>query len=567
MANWVDVPDDHPTQGAAPGSEGKWQDVPSQPQDQTWGQWAGDVAQTWTQGMVLDPIEKAGQVAEHIPGPIGRAATEAGKALPSWLQDYLTRSQQVAGQHPWARTAANILPWVLAPGVGEGFAAQAAMGALAGLAQPLDPKDPNYWSDLSNQGFGGALLGGAGGQLANYLNRLHAGNMAQRSTDQLQQQLIERTPERTNLNMLQGIYQWIGRPAPRELTPEAAGQAVRDVGDRLNQIYSRMAFDPNTPEWLATANRVRQEVEPLLRQNPQLQEQWNRVLADRGVMPAFRAEPAATPPVSGVSGMRPSTIVGPDGKPLMLPETRTQGPMGTRSGSLSGQQLTSLMSDLRRLGGYYHDLAGSERQFSAMYNSMAKGIDDLRAAINSRLGRDFPQQAADLQRANSAYHWGMNLMKSWRPSNQFRPTAPQIAQTAQSRVGPMTYSSQRYYPLVRQYLEQESEMGRGGPPGWRVQPPQARPTNRAGQAAAAMTAHGLAHAAGVPGPLRRFVTEAGRELGRGAGAAGSRVGREVGGRPAALGTSAGQAVGAPPLTELVVTPSGSHWEDVPDEQR
>lgn len=294
-----------------------------------------DYGQAAIQGGVLDPLEKVGQMAEHLPDWLGGGlARRAGSALSSipFVSETMRQGQESAQRHPWVRTAGNILPWLAVPGFGEGrlagLAADAAIGTLGGVTQPLDPKDPNYWRDVGLQGLlGGALGGGLGqvtrgaaaartaqqGRQAAFDAATQARNAAeqraerigrfnqavtksnkskqtayrtaqraqaqqtylQRAAAQAAKQAQEAIPAQTTLNWWRETLTPIGEQAraPTRVTPETSAQVRKIVGDRLNKVRQQMLVNPDDATLGEDLAATQVETEGRL-SNQAMRDQW-----------------------------------------------------------------------------------------------------------------------------------------------------------------------------------------------------------------------------------------------------------------------------------------------------
>lgn len=465
---------------------------PAKPTDDVLGT-AGDIAESFGQGAVLDPLEKVGQMAQHLPGALGRGAQAIGASLPDWLQRATAHAQAAGARHPWARTAGNIAPWLAVPGAG--LAADVALGTAGGLLQPMDPSNPNYWRDVMGQGVLGGAAGGALGGLGRWI------------TSAAQQ------PTRAVLNLLQRAYRETGLGgAPTAITPQTAVAARREIGQRLGQIYTQMSFNPMDRAWMVAARDIRNRISGMIA-DPAQRARWEQSFMDDAVRPAFQSE-------AGVTGA-----------------------------PLTGEKLHQLVSALSGEANAFRQEAQRGGAQAKTWTQMAQGMRQILNSVERQIDMANPALGAARRGAERGYQFADVVYRAGNASNRWTPSADQLASAWERKVGKPEYAGPRF-GRSKAMLERE----RDATPRTR-----AGPLEDLGRHAIAGT---LSHAVGLPfiaGPVARLASRSPRTRRAIAG---------VGSRPGAVGATTGRQSVAPfpgwaggKLQDLVVTPSGAHWQD------
>lgn len=468
----------------------------------------------------------------------------------------------------------------------------ATRSTLPAVLQPTNTNDPNFWSTKGWQALLGTGLGETFQQIARVAgiplarraaedkaaanaekvqqaaDRLNQQNQLQYRAAQVQHAADEAkrldVPRQATQGVLNDARGLIGlRPLEYNLTRETAPQALRDVGGELDKLYGQMSFDPNQGGWLASANRIQQDIQSRLRQDPRAQALWEQVFQDKAFMPGLRAEAGVRPPVRGVA---PGTVRSPTGQSFAqrsLPTGEVQGALGSRSGPVSGDQLARMMSVLTKAQQRF----GLEAQKGGggVYRDMAEGLSRMRQSIEQQLDRNFPALAKQRRLANQAYFLTSRVMDAIDVHGIATPEALQKAFKAAE--GDTRFGTDKTYADIKDRLEQQhrehtTPIDAPTPP---TPVKGVKPATRSGSALpGAAATHMAAHF--VPGGhmSRMIAREILRQGGRSVtdpllkGAAGL---RRVGPPAAAVG---GQVVSKP--QELVVTPRGAHWQDVPAQE-
>lgn len=441
------------------------------------------------QGTLLDPAEKVGQMAEHLPGALGRGARYVGAHLPQGLQDYLEEHRQMGERHPWLRTIGN-LTGALAIPAGRGVVGNTVAGAVGGVTQPLDPNDANYWRDVGLQGgLGGTVGAGLGAVARSVANRAQA-------------------ESRAALNVFQRIYNemGLGQYAPKTITPQTAAQVRQTVGQRLGQIYQHLTFNPLDPAWRGQADAIFHRVFNAIT-DPALRQRWYDVFRSEAARPAFFAEPGRV------------------GVPL------------------TGDKLHQLVSGLSGEASNFGREAARGMADSKVWNMMSNGLRQITQSIETQIDRAAPSAIGAARRgAKRAYELADGMVRSSNAGNRWTPSASRIASTLEQKAGKTAYAGPRFGG-VKRMLERErdaAEKAAKGPgTAARLGGHAARiPGMIAGYEAGKMVGHPLAGAL------------AGGELAHAAARAAPKAAAIAGRRPGVAGAVAGQGVRIP---EIVVT--------------
>lgn len=442
------------------------------------------------QGTLLDPAEKVGQMAEHLPGALGRGARYVGANLPSGLQSYLDEHRQMGERHPGYRLGGNMTGAFMLPGSGKTLAGDAATGTVGGVTQPLDPNDANYWRDVGLQGLLGGTVGAGLGAVAR--------SVANRATD----------ASRAALNVFQRIYNemGLGQYAPKTITPQTAAQVRQTVGQRLGQIYQHLTFNPLDPAWRGQADAIFHRVFNAIT-DPALRQRWYDVFRSEAARPAFFAEPGRV------------------GVPL------------------TGDKLHQLVSGLSGEASNFGREAARGMADSKVWNMMSNGLRQITQSIETQIDRAVPPAIGAARRgAKRAYELADGMVRSSNAGNRWTPSASRIASTLEQKAGKTAYAGPRFGG-VKRMLERErdaAEKAAKGPgTAARLGGHAARiPGMIAGYEAGKMVGHPLAGAL------------AGGELAHAAVRAAPKAVAVAGRRPGLAGAVAGQGVRIP---EIVVT--------------
>lgn len=241
-------------------------------------------------------------------------------------------------------------------------------------------------------------------------------------------------PEQTT----RGVYQYVQGlmkqagfddfKAPASLDFRTAAKTQQEVGQRLASIYDKMHFDPNEAGWLPNAQAIRDQISQALRNSPLLQDQWNEIFADKAIIPAFHTEAGALPGATGIGGTLASETsrVMPGAPPVtqMRNVPMQQGPMGARSGPITGQQLNDFVSKLSAFANKYGRLSQDNVPEAGLYRRMAQGLHDLSDSVQQQIdGRD-PELGAQRQAASTAYRVASRLEDTSKATRRgvFKPS-------------------------------------------------------------------------------------------------------------------------------------------------
>lgn len=470
-----------------------------------------DYLGSYIQGTVLDPIEKAGEMAEHLPGGMGRAARSAGKALGDMpfyipgtgprqtLRDYVQQHKKLGEDYPITRFGGNVSGALMLPGKSKGVVGDAILGGIGGVLQPLDENDPNYWRDVGIQLGGGGLMGSIFGAAA------RGGEAAGRAAKNVYQHIYD---------TLEGVVG--SKAAPKTITPATASAVRNEVGERLAQIYDQMAFNPNTAGWLPRMIQIRDQVRNSI-VDPAIRERWESVFTNEVFRPIF--QPMAT---------------------------------STRAPWISGQPLHQLMSHLSGEVNSFFNEARKGGANAMMWNQMARGLQQLHQGVGAIIDTANPAMGALRRQANEAYQWADVMWRQSKAGNRWIPPPKQIDVAAERKFGSTNYTApgSRHEP-VRQMLDKEGKRA-------------AKANERGGALHEAVRIPGMI--VGYEGgkmfghPLEGAII--GSSLAR-ASVPAVRKGAELAGRkPGAVGAAMGELTRG---EEFLTTPRGAKWR--PDEER
>lgn len=481
-------------------------------------------------------IQRAAPWIERLLKPAGRVATRS--TLPAVLQPTNTRDPDF-----W-----NTKLWQAITGTGIGEALQ-QLGRVAGV--PL-----KKWAAEDKRAANEAKLQQRVAQLNQQNERTYRAAQVQHEADVARQLDMPRQATQDVLNDARGL---IGlRPLQLSMTRQTAPQALREVGQELDRLYGKMSFDPNQGGWLRSAARIQADIRNRLRQDPRAQALWEQVFQDKAFMPGLRAEAGAGAPVMGVAPgvVRPPVGTGPGFAQRSLPTGEVQGPLGTRSGPISGEQLARMMSVLTKAQQRF----GLEAQQGGgvIYRDMADGLRQMRQSIERQLDAKFPTLAQHRQLANQAYFLTSRVMDAVDVHGSATPEA--LLKAFKSAEGDTRFGTDKRYADIKDRLERQHREHTT-----KLDPPKApvtikgQPATQSSPGMPGAAAHIAAHF--VPGgPTSRMIArEILRQGGRGVAEPalrGAARARRLGPPASAV---AGQAVSQP--QELVVTPKGAHWED------
>lgn len=462
----------------------------------------------------------------------------------------------------------------------------ATRSTLPAVLQPTDTQDPNFWSTkgwqaLLGTGLGEALqqIGRLAGkplqrwaaqdaadagtqraqQAADRLNqqnqRVYKAAQVQHAADEAKRLDVPRQATQSLLNDARGL---IGlRPLEYSLTRESAPQALREVGQELDRLYGRMSFDPNRGGWLQGAARIQRDIRSRLRQDPRAQALWDQVFQDSAFMPGLRAEAGARPPVTGRA---PATVRSQAGQNFRVqsPTGDVQGPLGTRSGPISGNQLARMMSVLTKAQQRFG--LEAQRGGGGVYRDMADGLRQMRDSVERQLDAAFPQLAEQRRLANQAYFLTSRVMDAVDVHGMATPE--KLLQAFKSAEGDTRFGTDKRYAdikdrLERQHREHTTPIDAPKPPVTVKGPGQ--PATRSDPRLPGAAVHAASHL--VPGGhmSRMVAREVLRQGGRSLAEPGLRQVSRLKRLGPPVSAAAGQAVSQP--QELVVTPQGAHWED------
>lgn len=281
----------------------------------------------------------------------------------------------------------------------------------------------------------------------------YRGAQVQQQVDEGKRLDLPRQATQSLLNDARGL---IGqRPLEMNLTRESAPQVLREVGGELDRIYRQMSFDPNQSGWLRTAQRVQQDIATKLRQDPNAQALWERVFQGKAFMPGLRAEAGARAPVAGVAPgvVRPPVGIGPGFTQRSLPTGELQGPMGTRSGPISGDQLSMLMSRLTRAQQEFG--LAAQKGGGEIYRSIADGMRTMRESIEGQLDAKFPALAEQRQLANQAYFLTHRVMDAIDVHGVATPE--QLLNAFKSAEGDTRFGIDKRYADIKDRLEAQHQ--------------------------------------------------------------------------------------------------------------
>lgn len=366
--------------------------------------YVGDRLGAFIQGTLLDPAEKVGQMAEHLPGALGRGARYVGANLPSALTSYLDEHRQMGERHPGYRLGGNLTGAFMLPGGGRTLAGDVAIGTGGGVLQPLDPNDPSYWRDVGLQGALGGSLSGAFGAATR-----GAGATA-----------------RAAKNVYQHIYDTLeGRAstrAPQTITPNTATQVRNEVGGELGRIYQQMMFNPNTAGWLPSLIQMRDRVMNTL-VDPAMRARWASVFTNQVFRPMF--QPSAT---------------------------------STRAPWISGTLLHQMMSHLSGETNAFFREARKGGANAMMWNQMARGLQQAQRGVEAQLDAAFPALGAARRRANEAYQWADVMWRESHAGNRWVPPPTQLDRAAERKFGSTAYTAPGgRHTGVREMLGKEAQ--------------------------------------------------------------------------------------------------------------
>lgn len=277
----------------------------------------------------------------------------------------------------------------------------------------------------------------------------YAAAQAQHAAEEARRLDMPRQAVQSLLNDARGL---IGlRPLEYNATRAAAPQVLREVGGELDRVYRQMSFDPNQGGWLANAQRVQRDIAQRLRQDPRAQALWQEVFQDRAFMPGLRAEAGAGAPATGVA---PATVRGPGGQSFRVRSTPTgevQGPLGTRSGPVSGDQLARMMSALTK--GQQRFGLEAQRGGGAVYRDMAEGLARMRQSVERQLDARFPALAEQRRLANQAYFLTSRVMDAIDVHGAATPE--QLLKAFKDAEGDTRFGTDQRYADIKDRLEQQ----------------------------------------------------------------------------------------------------------------
>ena len=399
-------PQSGPWSGYGPGQTPQTQTTTQQPDQSSSGSaldTAKEYGETLLQGAVLDPFQKVGQMAQHLPGRLGATAREmASDPLPNWLQNIFTQSKQAADRHPVVRTLANIAPW-LAAGGGSGALVDAAMGAVGGMTQPLDPSDPHYWRDVMGQG----VIGGVAGGTLGALGRGIADRAAQIT--------------RPVLNLIGRAYREAGLSgAPTAITPQTAVQARRAIGQQLGRIYDQMSFNPMNLPWMTQARTIRNTISGAIA-DPAQRMRWEQSFMDDAIRPAFQSQ-------AGVTGA-----------------------------PLTGDKLHQLVSALSGEANVFRQEAQRGGAQAKTWTQMAQGMRQILNSVERQIDMANPALGAARRGAERGYQFADVVYRAGNAGNRWTPSAEQLASTWERKVGKAEYAGPRY-GRAKAMLERERDI-------------------------------------------------------------------------------------------------------------
>lgn len=466
----------------------------------------------------------------------------------------------------------------------------ATRSTLPAVLQPTNTQDPNFWSTKGWQALLGTGLGeilqqasrlagkplqrwaaqdaaDAGTQRAqqaadrlNQRNELaYRGARAQHQADEAKRLDVPRQATQDVLNDARGL---IGlRPLEYNLSHETAPQALQEVGQELNRIYGQMSFDPNRSGWLANAQRVQQDIRNRLRQDPRAQALWDEVFQDSAFMPGLRAEAGARPPVTGRA---PATVRSRAGQNFRVqsPTGESQGPLGSRSGEVSGDQLTRLMSTLTKAQQKFG--LEAQRGGGGVYRDMADGLSRMRQSIEQQLDARFPELAEHRRLANQAYFLTSRVMEAIDPHGIATPE--QLLTAFKNAEGDTRFGTDQRYGDIKRRLQQQ-HLHHTTPLTPPTQPvpvrgpgqPAAQPSGLPG-AAAHLATHFVPGGHATRAVARELLRQGGRSVAE-LPLRGVRAARRAG-PPASA--AAGQRESEP--QELLVTPKGARWRPAQEDK-
>lgn len=462
----------------------------NKPAPEDFGSTGANFAAGFGQGL-LNPIEGAGEMIEHIPY-IGPAL---GSVVPQGVRDAANRFRERAESTTAGNVgefAGNVLPFLFQPELGLARAAGTIgrvpgflgrvfeRGTLPATLEPVPQAPPpkrgaptpdDFWKQKGWQAALGTAIGapfeavasGLGGiaersgarqRAAQAAERAHAQAVAQatadhaaaltahetgtleRAAEQAARQTAagarrEGIPNETTLRWYKETLDRIGRgaDAPTAVTPEAGARVQKLVGDRLNEIIGRMQLDHGDPAFADRLTAIRDDV---MRELPEsAQTRFYKPPPERDL-----ASPIIDP-VTGKPFPRSTRVVGTEGKPTGDWVRTVMEPLA--KGELKGRDLTNYIS---RLGARAEELARQARtvpqdqraELLAMSNAYRQ-VED--AVIGHAAGS--PEDKLALEQARKAYSMWSIGNDAGRASQGGRMTPEQLIRTISRRMGEARY--------------------------------------------------------------------------------------------------------------------------------
>lgn len=559
------------------------------PAPQDFGSTGANLAAGAAQGL-LNPVEGAAQLAEHLPYVGGVVRSVIPQGLRDWAKNFQSRAESTTAGRV-GEFAGNVAPFLFQPELGVARAASAApylgrtLGFLGRLAErgtlpaslepvPEQPKPSgkmvapdDFWTQKLHQAEVGTAVGAPFEAVASGLGALtgrrvaqqqatqqaaqsaaaqHAaavaahqtGTLARAAEQQAAQQakaVKEGIPKETTLRWYKETLDRIGLgdQAPTAVTPEAGARVQKLVGDRLNDIIGRMQLDHNDPAFTERLSTIRDEVMHELPESAQNkfykvppEEPESPLLVDQYGRPFSRRTRTGEPPKP--SGDWVKTVIEP-----------------LEKGELKGRALTDYIS---RLGARAEELARSARtvpqdQRAEMYamSNAYRQVED--AVIGHAAGS--PEDKLALEQARKAYSMWSIGNDAGRAAQGGAMTPQQLIRTLSRRMGEARYKqalADAKHPdsaLYNWVQRQQERLAEKPPP---VRPasavprhpgklatPNAPPEGQLGQHAANALAHmALWHAPGVGHAAYWFGRPFVHALTRRAGPAISRAGNRLG---------------------------------------
>jgi hypothetical protein len=412
--------------------------------------------------------------------PIDQAATLLAKAFPSQAPSVAAANQAgadaekesglpgVAGKV--AEFAGSMVPLAAAtPGaIGTSMLARlgsgAATGAVSGALNPVDPNDPNFWSQTGHNALVGGLAGGATPIALGAAARVVNPNAVDR-TALLREAGVSPTVGQTLGGTAGSIEQKLSSwPIVGDLIRSGQSRAL-DQFDRgaLNQALQPIG------EQLETNKMGR---DALLEMSNKIDNAWTAAIPQT----AGQFDPQLMSEIQNLRTMAQSTARGPQFDNVLKSQIFDNiSPAGVMSGD-AFKNADSAFGQIIRDNVYGHGVPWEDRQFG-------NGVRTLQASMRDWLGRVNPQASEDLGNARTAY---LRMLPIERASTALGGE-PGVFSAAQLQAGSKAVS-----PSLKQFMTGQAVMQPYAEAGKAVLGNTVPDSGTAGRSLLAMLGSGLA---------------------------------------------------------------------------